>query len=150
MKLSRNIALILGAMFFVGDRFLKLAFYNNYLSSPRAIIGDWLQFNFVPNRFIAFSLPLAGLSLDVVLSLIIIGLIAYLLYLIPNKETDDLEFVGLTFLILGAISNLMDRFRFGFVIDYLDFKYFTILNIADVLITFGVGILIYQIYVKRS
>jgi lipoprotein signal peptidase len=45
-------------------------------------------------------------------------------------------------IILGATSNLADRFQYGYVIDYFDLKYFTVFNLADVLIVGGtIGLL---------
>lgn len=50
------------------------------------------------------------------------------------------------FLILtGAMSNLYDRLLYGFVIDYIDLKYFTVFNIADVMICGGVTWLLLQV-----
>ena len=48
----------------------------------------------------------------------------------------------LTILLFGAISNIIDRIRLGFVIDYIDLKYFTIFNIADIMIVGSIGLLI--------
>ena len=46
-------------------------------------------------------------------------------------------------IIFGAVSNLYDRLKYGFVIDYFDLKYFTIFNIADAMIFFGaLGVII--------
>jgi signal peptidase II len=40
----------------------------------------------------------------------------------------------LTILIIGAILNFTDRIKFGYVIDYFSLKYFTVFNLADVMI----------------
>jgi len=45
--------------------------------------------------------------------------------------------------ILGAAGNLFDRLKYGYVVDYLDLKYFTAFNLADVMIVAGVIYLIY-------
>jgi signal peptidase II len=61
-----------------------------------------------------------------------IALIGYWLALIKKKE--NLLIFPLTFLIISAISNIIDRIRYGAVIDYFDLKYFTIFNLSDVII----------------
>ena len=41
----------------------------------------------------------------------------------------------------GAIGNLMDRMRFGGVIDFLDFRIWPVFNLADSCITVGAALL---------
>ena len=43
----------------------------------------------------------------------------------------------------GAIGNLIDRLRFGHVIDFLDFRVWPVFNLADSAIVMGAGILVY-------
>ena len=51
---------------------------------------------------------------------------------------------GLNFIIAGALGNLVDRIRIGYVVDMLrlDFLNFPVFNIADVMLTFGVLLVI--------
>jgi len=50
----------------------------------------------------------------------------------------------------GAIGNLIDRLRFGYVIDFLDFKVWPVFNIADSAITIGVTILFISLAFGRK
>lgn len=55
------------------------------------------------------------------------------------------------FLILitaGALSNLIDRLRFGCVIDFIDLKFWPVFNLADIFITVGAGLLLYTVFRK--
>ncbi len=45
----------------------------------------------------------------------------------------------------GAIGNLIDRIRLGWVVDFLDFRIWPVFNGADSFITIGVGIIIFDI-----
>ncbi len=60
---------------------------------------------------------------------------------------------GLAMIFGGALGNLVDRFRFGKVVDFLDFYYGTAhwpaFNIADSAISIGMGILIYHVLFNK-
>jgi signal peptidase II len=42
----------------------------------------------------------------------------------------------------GAIGNFVDRFHYGFVVDFIDFRWWPVFNVADSCITLGVVVLI--------
>jgi signal peptidase II len=47
--------------------------------------------------------------------------------------------VGLSAALGGATSNLIDRFRHGAVIDFIDLGFWPVFNLADVAIVFGLA-----------
>ncbi|MDP3836667.1 MAG: signal peptidase II [bacterium] len=131
-------------MFFIGDRWLKLAAISLDPGQSTTLIGDWLQFRLVMNPGIAFSLPLRGDWLTILLSLIIAALFFVIIYLTLKKKANYWTPLLLTVILFGAISNILDRYIYGAVIDYLDLKYFSIFNIADAMISSGVIILVWR------
>lgn len=64
-----------------------------------------------------------------------------LLFLAVYKK-DLVSAFCMMLIALGAISNLIDRMIYGFVIDYFDVRFFSVLNLADIMITLGVMIFI--------
>ena len=67
------------------------------------------------------------------------------------KKGLGLEYFSLTLIIVGAISNLIDRLRYGYVVDYIDVKFFSVFNIADSMITIGIIlIVIKELLFKKS
>jgi len=122
----KNSAFYLAAGFFVVDRFLK------YLAMQGK---SFYFFSLAKNPFIAFSIPLRGQLLNISIILSLIGLI-YLFFFYLNKKRFFAT--ALSFVILGALSNLMDRFAYGYVIDYVHFFGLSIFNLADAMIIFGV------------
>ncbi|MDD5439632.1 MAG: signal peptidase II [Candidatus Omnitrophica bacterium] len=54
--------------------------------------------------------------------------------------------IALSLVMGGAIGNLIDRLRFGYVIDFLDFKVWPVFNIADSAITIGMIMLIFGVF----
>jgi len=139
--------LILAVFFVVLDRFLKILAINQVFNPPIRVIEDIFQLNLAKNYNIAFSLPLGGWLLNILVGLIILVLVYY--WLILNKKREYKILIFLTFIIFGAISNMVDRLKFGYVVDYFDLKYFTVFNIADVMIVGGViFVLIINILIK--
>ncbi len=96
------------------------------------------------NANIAFSLPVPGF----LTSLIALGFFVFALvywgerYLFSHTLTS----VMLALILGGAFGNLIDRLRWGSVIDFIHFFQFPVFNMADVFITAGalIGILWYR------
>lgn len=145
---TRNIAIaFVIAIFFIADRYLKnlaLAHQNS-----KELIGNLFTFNFAPNYFIAFSLPISGKILEIAIFLLIISMIIFLFHLLREKNKTTF-ILGLTAIILGSISNFIDRLGHGYVIDYLYLKYFTVFNLADFLIVAGAVAIFFGLNKKTS
>jgi signal peptidase II len=45
----------------------------------------------------------------------------------------------------GAVGNVIDRIKTGYVVDFFDFRIWPIFNIADIAIVCGVGLIVYTI-----
>ena len=151
-KKFKNIAwLLVGAMFFIGDRILKNLALNLEEARSLDIFGSWLKFRLAFNPYIAFSLPMGGQALNIIITIIIVVLAITIYYLIFSKNKQNSLIIPLTFILFGAISNLLDRYCYGAVVDYFDLRYFTILNLADIMISIGViMILIYNIQIQKK
>lgn len=142
----KNIAgLIALAIFFLADRYLKVLAIKLFSDEPHKLFGNFLTFNFTPNYNIAFSLPLSGPWLSILIGLIILAILGYLML---DKNLSKLETISLLGIIVGASSNLIDRLQYGYVVDYFDLKLFTVFNLADVIIS--VSTLILLIYLIRK
>lgn len=133
---KKIIAICLAIIFFIGlDRFLKMAALADY-GRQLNLIGEILKFNCQPNYYLAFSLPLAGKFLIALIGLIIVALSLWAADYLRRREYGGLW--PLFLIIFGATSNLLDRIKYGYVVDYLDLKYFTVFNLADAMIVAGV------------
>ena len=128
------------ALLFLLDRSLKIWFWLNPAWSRDFIIG-FLGFGLETNAGVAFGW-LGGNQL--LLSGLIILVLLILLYATRSLWRSDqiLPRLGLGLIVVGAISNLIDRLRYGFVIDYIDVPFFTVFNLADAAITLGVVLLL--------
>lgn len=114
------------------DRLLKVFAVKGY---EFGIIKGVFNFNFKANYYIAFSLPFSGVFLNIFIFLIILALIYF--FARELKNGNGKFAISLFCVIAGASSNLFDRMKYGFVIDCLDLKYFTVFNFADAMIAIG-------------
>lgn len=141
----QNIAIAFGiAIFFIADRGLKIFAQHLAPDVYFRLLGDWVLFRFTPNSYISFSIPFSGILLNITIILIIIALIYYIFYLILSKKNKSLSrkdrkqtVILLTIILFGAISNIQDRLSYGYVIDFLELRYFTVFNLADIMISAG-------------
>jgi signal peptidase II len=91
-----------------------------------------------------------GSILFVVVSLIAIGSIVYLF--IKIKENEKTLAFSFSLVLSGAIGNLIDRLRYGEVIDFLDFylssTHWPAFNVADSAICIGIGLLALELLIR--
>lgn len=121
-----------------------------YLMTP---VTGFFNIVFTWNFGTAFSLfnglgEFAPIAL-VVMTGFIIGAILYYLF----ARAQRFEIVPLSLIAGGAIGNLIDRVRFGAVVDFLDFHiggyHWPAFNVADICIVVGVCLYIMQWYIAR-
>jgi len=106
------------------------------------------HFTYVQNTGAAFSFFTGGASWLRWLSLIVsIGLMVYGWI----EKLPKFDQLGYGFILAGAFGNGIDRFLFGYVVDFFDFRLinFPVFNIADVCINIGVICLVYST-IKQS
>jgi signal peptidase II len=153
MKIALPTALIL----FVLDQLLKLwALGRLQPGVPVPILGDVFDLTLTFNPGVAFgflgTLEPAWRWLVGVLSLVALTVLGSLaVRLLPDGHWWTASALGLIF--GGALGNLLDRVRFGAVVDFLDFHWrdyhWPAFNLADSGITVGVGILVVHFLVLR-
>lgn len=71
----------------------------------------------------------------IILSAVVIAGIAALLFKEEKKNDSPFSWIPLVLLLGGAAGNLIDRLRFGCVIDFIDFRVWPVFNFADSCIT---------------
>lgn len=94
---------------------------------------------YVTNSGVAFGLFKEAGTFFIFLAVIVIALILYSLRKLPADQR--LARIALGLALGGAIGNLIDRLRLGYVIDFIDFRFWPVLNVADGAIVVGVTLL---------
>ncbi|QUH26123.1 signal peptidase II [Serpentinicella alkaliphila] len=105
------------------------------------IIQNVFHLTYVENRGAAFGILQNQKYFFVIMKLIVITAIIYVL--IKHKDLRKSVVICLSLIVGGAIGNLIDRLRFGFVVDFFDFIIWPVFNIADMAIVLAQILLIY-------
>jgi len=72
------------------------------------------------------------------------------IYLYKNILTDNmLTKIGLGLTAGGTIGNLIDRFFYGYVVDFIDLSFWPVFNFADLFISAGIIILVREILLNN-
>lgn len=128
------------------------------LSESFPVIANYFDITYVRNPGAAFGF-LGNLEPSIRESFFLlmppIALLIILMILKDIANDDRLQIFGLSLVFGGAIGNYIDRLRFGYVIDFLDFHYkssfsWPAFNVADTAIVCGVGILLVMILFKKE
>lgn len=109
-------------------------FNITYIRNPGAAFG-----------FLADASPLFRGVFFIIVTILAVGLIVY--YLKTQPLYDPLMTLSLSLILAGALGNLVDRIRFGEVIDFLDFyigsAHWPAFNVADTAISVGAVLLFF-------
>lgn len=148
-QLLKTVGLVLiAAVFFIVDRALKIMFNGFWQSAEFIGINNFLSLKLAQNSGIAFSLPINAI-LIIGVTICCLLLLVYWSWL-EYRQKHFLQLFSLILVIFGAYSNLLDRFRLGVVIDYIEIKGFSVFNIADIMITLGLTVLIVSLWLKKG
>lgn len=120
-----------------------------------ALINNFLYITYVRNPGAAFGIFPYQTVVLIVITLIVVLLILYY-YRIFSENHRWIRF-ALALQLGGAVGNLIDRVRVGWVVDFIDFTVWPpVFNLADSAIVVGIGILLIafwrdpELRIKRS
>ncbi len=103
----------------------------------RPILGEYIRLTYVENRGAAFGLLQDQTYFFIVVGVIVIGVIIASYRYVPEPSWFLNLCLGLQ--MGGAIGNLIDRVRDGYVVDFIDLTFWPVFNIADSAICVGVA-----------
>lgn len=110
------------------------------------LIKNFFSIHYITNNGAAWSIFTNKNNFLILISLVSLIIIYRFMYLFKKNKRNNIAF---GFLLAGIVGNLIDRWLFGYVRDFLDFKIFNynypIFNIADIGVVVGVILLIVAI-----
>ena len=141
------------------DQLVKLYIHTHFhLGESTIVIPNFFNLTYVRNfgaafGFLAESHP--SFRELFFLSMPPIALIIILAILRGVKDSDTKQIIALSSIFGGAIGNYIDRLRFRYVIDFLDFHLYNrwswpAFNIADMAIVGGVGLLLTLMFLENK
>ncbi|MDP1027250.1 signal peptidase II [Sphingomonas sp. KR1UV-12] len=126
----------------------------DHLGASREITG-FFSLRFVPNIGVSLGLlPADGdgtrWALVAMTGAIAIGVAVWM-----TREKNPTDQVALGLVLGGALGNILDRMRFGYVVDFADlhigdWRPFLVFNVADAAITIGVVLLLLRALLTRD
>jgi signal peptidase II len=145
----------LAAAIVAADQLTKWAVLGHFVHGERRELTPFLNLVLVYNKGAAFSmLADAGgwqTPLLVAFAFAAATIVGYLIVKNPQKKLLGL---GLALIMGGAIGNVIDRLRYGHVVDFLDFHamgwHWPAFNVADSAITVGAVLLILEGFVHHE
>ena len=159
LKNNRATGFVIAFLIFVFDQATKwvVTYPLSLAEQPQQTIKITSFFNlhWVENKGISLGLLSAGSEMGrwllVGLTAIIAGLVA--LWMWKERRRDDC--IALAMILGGALGNILDRARFGYVVDFADLHFgawrpFLVFNVGDAAITIGVLLLLVRALLMRD
>ena len=102
------------------------------------VIPPFFHITLIENTGIAFGLFKGNSGFWVGAGLLIL---VWIYRLLEKRQIQGYwAFIGLGLISGGALGNLIDRLRYGYVVDFLDFRVWPVFNVADICISVGTAL----------
>ena len=149
--------IMLASFVFIADQILKFVMIGPLALQSRREIVILPQFSltWAENRGVSMGFLEAGSDTQRWMLVALTALIAAVVGVWMWREKLRGDVLALALVLGGALGNIVDRTRYGYVVDYADlhfgtFRPFYIFNLADACITFGVLILLARAFLMRE
>jgi signal peptidase II len=157
IRRNRRLGLAIAGIVFALDQLIKyVVTVPLQLQERRKMeLLSFFDLNWTENRGVSMGYLTADSELT---RWLLVGLTAAIALFVAawmwrEKRRDDT--IGLALVLGGALGNILDRIRFGYVVDFLDLHFgtvrpFLVFNVADAAITIGVLLLLVRALLMRD
>ena len=136
------IAVILGVAL---DQYTKYLATVHIKEEPITLIDGVFQLQYLENRGAAFGMLQNQQVFFLIIAIVTLIIVAFLYVCMPQTKRFLPLRICLLSIVAGAIGNMIDRMRLGYVIDFFYFELidFPIFNVADIFATVATFVLIF-------
>ena len=152
---NRHVVAFLVALWcFAIDIFTKtLARANLPNQESLPLLPSFIRLTHVTNTGAAFSLGQGNAqAVTFIATLVFLLLLIWAVRRYRTGNNAFLEEIGVAIVLGAALGNLIDRYIYGKVTDFLEFEFihFPVFNLADVLIDVGIGLVLIAMFRKST
>ncbi len=148
--------IIIFSFIIIADQVSKIIVQASFGATPYkvvSVIDNFFFIRYVKNKGAVwgiFSQAANAWLPKLITGLSLVALLIVIYFFLKLEPQCKMELMAISFIIGGAIGNIIDRLYQGFVVDWLDFiivdYHWPTFNIADMFISVGVGLLVISIW----
>lgn len=135
------------------DQLTKFMITSSFeLYESRPVIKNVLSFTYIQNRGVAWGMFQGKRVIFLILTAIILLLCFYIYSNIADNPKYGILKANMIILMSGALGNLIDRIKLGYVVDFFEAKFidFPIFNVADIYVVVSMIMIFILIIFKYS
>lgn len=138
------------------DQATKYLAIMNLKDKPAiSLIEGVLELNYLENRGSAFGMLQNQKFFILFVGVVFLAVILFFLFKLPDDRKFNMVHILLACIVAGGLGNMVDRFRFDYVVDFISFVliHFPIFNVADcyiVVATITLFILFLFVYKEKD
>lgn len=146
--------LVLAVVLLALDQITKYYAVLELKNSPAYVIIDGvLELQYLENRGSAFGMLQNQKFFILFVGIVFLAVIMFFLFKLPEKRKYNIVHILLTMIVAGGLGNMIDRFRFDYVVDFISFVLinYPIFNVADCYIVVAtIGLFIIFLFVFKE
>ena len=145
LLLSRTLLILFSIVILVIDQVAKMVAVNFILPNQSIRVFTFLNLVNVRNTGAAFGL-FQNLGNTIFIGISLVAILIILSLIIRSKEDS----IALSLILGGALGNLADRLRLGYVVDFIDLHlgryHWPAFNLADSALSLGMVLLLFRLF----
>ncbi len=133
------------------DQFTKFIIKSKFmLYESKEVIKNVFAITYIQNKGAAWGVMQGKRIFFLILTVFVILGCFWILYNIIDNRKYIMLTTCVIFLISGAVGNMIDRFKLGYVVDFFDFKLidFPVFNVADIYVTVSMFLILFLMIFK--